>query len=428
MLEGETLALRFIFVHISSEMKILFIGLVWPEPQSSAAGWRILQLVEAFTQIGEVHFACAAAKSKYSFPLAERGIKEHAIVLNDASFDAFVEGLQPDIVVFDRFMVEEQYGWRVAEKCPKALRILDTEDLHFLRLAREQSFKRKTELDLHTYVAKRELASILRSDISLMISKYEILLLKEQFLIPEEKLFYIPFQEKRLEDDILAHLPVFEERQHLVFIGNFMHEPNFRTVEILKREIWPRLSKVLTKAELHIYGAYAGAKVMQLHNPKQRFHVKGRAEKARDTLAQYRVLVAPIPFGAGAKGKFVDAMAVGTPSVTTPIGAEDMSIDNLWSGFVAEDYETMVQRCVQLYSDKEIWLEKQRQGIKLFNQTVADDSFTKALVCLCRQRVEDLADYRKKYFLGEILLLQQLNATKYMSLWIEEKNKREHIE
>jgi hypothetical protein len=44
--------------------------------------------------------------------------------------------LNPDIVVFDRYMTEEQFGWRVIKNCPKALRILDTEDLHFLRKAR----------------------------------------------------------------------------------------------------------------------------------------------------------------------------------------------------------------------------------------------------------------------------------------------------
>jgi hypothetical protein len=51
----------------------------------------------------------------------------------------FVKQLQPSIVLFDRFMIEEQFGWRVAENCPNAVRILDTEDLHCLRLARQKS-------------------------------------------------------------------------------------------------------------------------------------------------------------------------------------------------------------------------------------------------------------------------------------------------
>jgi hypothetical protein len=48
-----------------------------------------------------------------------------------------VKELNPAVVLFDRFMMEEQFGWRVSENCPDALRLLDTEDLHCLRLASE---------------------------------------------------------------------------------------------------------------------------------------------------------------------------------------------------------------------------------------------------------------------------------------------------
>src|SRR5690606_27496680 len=107
-------------------LKILFIGLVWPEPTSSAAGWRILHLIKCFSKISEVFFASAAMKSIHSADLTSLGVQEKSIFLNDSSFDDFVKNLLPDIVVFDRFMVEEQYGWRIAEHCPGALRVLDT--------------------------------------------------------------------------------------------------------------------------------------------------------------------------------------------------------------------------------------------------------------------------------------------------------------
>ena len=58
--------------------------------------------------------------------------------MNSSTFDEFVGELNPSIVLFDRFVVEEQFGWRVAEQCPHALRILDTEDLHFQRRERKK--------------------------------------------------------------------------------------------------------------------------------------------------------------------------------------------------------------------------------------------------------------------------------------------------
>jgi hypothetical protein len=70
-----------------------------------------------------------------------------------------VKELNPAVVLFDRFMMEEQFGWRVSENCPDALRLLDTEDLHCLRLARQNSFKEKKmfeEGELKEEVAKRK--------------------------------------------------------------------------------------------------------------------------------------------------------------------------------------------------------------------------------------------------------------------------------
>ena len=85
-----------------AKRKVLFIGLVWPEPTSSAAGTRIIQLVNLFLAKGdEVHFASAAQKSTYSFPLKKLGVEEHSIQLNESSFDLWIKELNPNIIVFD---------------------------------------------------------------------------------------------------------------------------------------------------------------------------------------------------------------------------------------------------------------------------------------------------------------------------------------
>ena len=126
--------------------QVLIIGFVWPEPNSSAAGSRMMQLIQLFKEQGwKVTFACAAASSPYMADIASMGVEVREIVLNDSGFDIFVKELGPFIVLFDRFMVEEQFGWRVAEQCPDALRILDTEDLHCLRHGRRMALKEERE-------------------------------------------------------------------------------------------------------------------------------------------------------------------------------------------------------------------------------------------------------------------------------------------
>lgn len=404
--------------------KVLFIGLVWPEPTSSAAGRRILQLVRLFQRDYEVHFASAAAKSEFSQDLCALGVSEHQIMLNHSSFDVFVQELEPTIVVFDRFMVEEQYGWRVAQACPEALRVLDTEDLHFLRAARLQSYKSGESIDLHTETTFRELAAIYRSDLTLLISEAEQDLLTDTFHMNPVLLHYIPFLEKAVQAEHTADLPTFAERRDFVFIGNFIHEPNWRTVEILKKEIWPQLRKLVPNAELHIYGAYAPQKALQLHKPSEGFLIMGRAADARQTLARYRVLLAPIPAGAGTKGKFVDSMYTGTATVSSSIGAEGMVENGLWNGFITDDRDDFVRKSASLYADPHIWGTAQEKGFALFNARFGRQSHGRHLLLRCRALLQSMETHRRNNFVGQMLNYHSIQASKYMSLWIEVKNKK----
>ncbi|PCH77365.1 MAG: glycosyltransferase, partial [Flavobacteriaceae bacterium] len=229
--------------------QLLIIGLVWPEPTSTAAGIRMCQLMDFFTLQGyQITVASAAGTSDNSLDLEGINITQKKIILNDPSFDDFITTLKPSVVIFDRFLIEEQYGWRVAEHCPTALRILDTEDLHFLRNARHKALKKGITCNddlLFTDDAKREIASIYRCDLSLIISTVEMDLLKNTFNIDESLLFYLPFLSPKLPTDIFSSYPKFNERIDFMTIGNFRHAPNWQSILYLKQEIWPLIRKKL---------------------------------------------------------------------------------------------------------------------------------------------------------------------------------------
>ena len=407
--------------------KLLIIGQVWPEPTSSAAGTRMIQLIDCFLKADfEITFACAASKSDFSFDLKSKDVKEVEIKLNDESFNDFVRDLNPEIVLFDRFMIEEQYSWRVTNECPNTMKILDTEDLHFLRNARQNASKKGIEFNndlLFSDLAKREVAAILRCDVSLMISKQEIEILKNQFNIDESLLYYLPFLEKSITDDKVNNWTEFEAREHFMFIGNFIHEPNFNCVQILKTKIWPILKTKFPKAEIHIYGAYPTQKVIQLNNSKDRFFVKGRADDAQKTMSNYKVLLAPIQFGAGVKGKFVDAMQTGTPNVTTSVGAEAMQENLDWNGFVADDVDAFVDKAILLYTNENEWKKAQKNGVKLLNENYNSILFENDFLEKIEIIFKELRNHRNHNFIGQILQHHSNQSTKYMSLWIEQKNK-----
>ncbi len=420
---------------------VLVIGYVWPEPRSSAAGGHMMQILESFLAQGwDITFSSPATIGEHKADLPALGIAECAIELNNSSFDDFIRELAPDIVLFDRFMMEEQFGWRVEKCCPDALRVLETSDLQSLRDARQQRLKErlKTEPDNHDFsavfapslkqafesmadtdLAKREIAAIYRCDISLMISDVEIRLLTEHFNVPAALLHWCPLM---LQPPTEAFAP-FEARAHFLSIGNFRHAPNWDAVLWMKHSLWPLIRQQLPGAQLHIYGAYTPPKATALHNPAQGFHVMNWAEDALQVMTAARICLAPLRFGAGIKGKLVDAMLCGTPNVTTPIGAEAMADEQAWPGAVEQSAQALADAAVRLYQDPERWAQAQENGRQLLARRYDQHLHGPALVaCLedCRSR---LAAHRRDNFTGSMLRHHAHKSTQYMSQWIEAKNR-----
>ncbi|BFM48868.1 glycosyltransferase [Marinomonas sp. THO17] len=408
-------------------MQILVIGYVWPEPNSSAAGSRMMQLLHSFHQQNwPITFASPAQLSDHMADLSEYNINVTQIELNNDSFDRFIDDLQPNIVIFDRFMMEEQFAWRVEKCCPDALRVLNTEDLHSLRHGRHQAVKTERPFqlkDMYSDLGVREIAAIHRSDLTLMISEYETQLLKDEFQVPESHLMYLPFMLEEAPQS--TALPLFEERQHFVTIGNFRHAPNWDAVRQLKTHIWPKIRQALPTTELHIYGAYPPPKASQLHNPKQGFHIKGWAEDAKQVISQARICLAPIRFGAGIKGKLVEAMQVGTPSITTKIGAEAMAGPWPWNGVITDDVDEFVAAAVSLYQDQASWQLMQNNGFSILNARFQRNEWQNKLIQRLLRQVQLKDVLRDHHFWGKMLRHHSLKSTQYMSQWIALKNQQE---
>ncbi|MAJ69497.1 MAG: glycosyltransferase [Alteromonadaceae bacterium TMED7] len=436
-------------------LNIVVIGYVWPEPNSSAAGQNMLSLIRQHCDAGNnVTFLTAAADSIHKADLAKFDVTSEAIALNCSSFDERIREISPDVVIFDRYMTEEQFSWRVKDACPHALRVLNTEDLHSLRQARHDAVKSSgdaSNAQLNTELAQREIASILRSDLTLVISQYEKQLLEHHYNVPRAQLRLHPL----FVEDAPISTPDYSQRQHFVHIGNFRHAPNWDAVLQLKQHIWPAIRKKIPDAQLHIYGAYLPKKASQLHNVAQGFIVKGWAENAEKVISSARVLIAPIRFGAGIKGKLLDAMRTHTPSVTTWLGSEGISSEGIssedksskgdlldthtnnekeakpiatqWPGAICSPImdktavDNFVEHAVSLYQNEVKWQKASQQCeevLKAYRAQADDLTLPEQLQLL----FNGLKTHRESLFLQSLLWHQSLNATKYMSQWIEEKN------
>ena len=220
----------------------------------------------------------------------------------------------------------------------------------------------------------------------------------------------------------------FEARQHCILIGSFMHAPNVDAARWCKQAIWPLIRKALPAAELHCYGSYGDKFKGELHAPKLGFHFKGRAEDALATMANYRLNLAPLRYGAGLKGKVFDGFQTGTPTVTTPIGAEGVTGAMDWGCPISSRPATSLPTPRStLYARRRIDGRRvQAQGQQHRDGSAFDAArvaATAARSCCEAVRSRRATEDRQQHFTGRMLRHHHHRSTEFMSRWIEAKNR-----
>ncbi len=386
---------------------------IWPEQRSSAGGVRTRSLVKACLENDwRVTFFAYSKENSFSDELRSLGVKIIQIPLEETALQALLLAEQPNITIFDRFMTEEQFGWRIRELFPKCLRIIDTIDLHFLRQQREKGAFDET--------LPRELASLYRSDLNLLISTFEMEYIQTEFEFPKELLAYVPFFYEKAECGLS-----YSERSHFMFIGNYRHPPNFEAAQYLAKEIWPGIKSQVPFAELHLYGAYPRKEIVDLQNSSMRIFFRGATPDQYETLKKYRVNLAPILFGAGLKGKITDAWSVGTPCVSTPVGAEGLLPNpSLWGGLIADRGPDFVQAAIRLYEDEVLWQSSSGRGIAILHELFSRERESPRFIQLLEEKWQEKQRRTKENTIATLLWHHAHQSTKYFSRWILEKNKR----
>ena len=301
--------------------KLLIIAHLWPESNTTAAGEHLLALIQSFKNADyQVHLGCTADKTSLGDSFSEDDVKVHKIALNCNSFDELLLDLRPEVVLFDRFISEEQFGWRVYKNLPKCFTLLNTEDLHSLRLSRSKGKEEEWET---TDAFKREIASFYRVDKVLIISREEINKLTALLPSISSKLIYAPLIIHRRELANISHRKPWS----FVFFGSGKHPGNRATLQRII-EMWPNILKIQPESSLIIFGAYYPESLINKVNKLRQVSFRGWVEDLDTILLNYQFLLSPTPFGAGLKGKVLQSINNGLTCLCSSLASEGIDIES----------------------------------------------------------------------------------------------------
>lgn len=152
----------------------------------------------------------------------------------------------------------------------------------------------------------------------------------------------------------------FDEREGLLFIGNFNHRPNNDAVLYFIRDIFPLVRASLPDVKLYLVGSNMGDEILACGSDS--VVVLGHVPDVSPLFQQCRVFVAPLRYGAGMKGKVGQALAYGLPVITTSIGAEGIGLSDRREALIANDPEAFARAIVEGYSDRELWQRLSDRG------------------------------------------------------------------
>lgn len=264
---------------------------------------------------------------------------------------------------------------------PGARIIYDTVDLHYLRE------RRQAEVEKNPLMAERaertredELKLIRGSDATIVVSPVEQKMLTVdapdanvhvvQLVIPEE-----------------PQGPGFETRRDLLFIGSYQHPPNVEAVLYFVREIMPLLLSRVPDFKLRIIGAKPPAEIQALAGPH--VEILGFQRELAPYFDSCRLMVAPLRFGAGIKGKLGTSFSFGLPVVATSIAAEGMYLEDGRDLLIGDTPRDFADAVVRLYTDPVLWQQLSEAGRRVVRERFAPEVIRRGLA-----EVIDSADKR----------------------------------
>jgi glycosyltransferase involved in cell wall biosynthesis len=270
-----------------------------------------------------------------------------------------------------RISVANTFFEAIQKKFPSTPIIFDTIDLLSNRIRSEQATSIKSEMKLNEAIRLEEKFTA-KSSITLTVSDEE----KEQLQsrVPSAK----------IETLWMSFESISESRSQSglqntgLFVGNFRHTPNKVSLEWFIKDVLPRIHENNADFVLNVIGTgLSPTEIASLHSRGVNF--LGFVDNLEPMYLTSKVVVVPLQYGAGIKGKMCEALSHSSALVSTSYGAEGLGLRDGIEYLLANDSETFAHQVLRVLEDEKLRSDLSEAAMKYANANLSAESFTKKI-------------------------------------------------
>ena len=339
---------------------IVFINGSMPTPDKDSGSNRLKEIILCYKKQGFNCIICtknAYRTDKYINYFSDQGIIIYTESNQYKNYFEFLKAIpKVDYVWYYSTNTLKDNLKKITKILPQSKSIFDMVDIHFLRYKRALKLEPTRISFIKKYRRYFEIETKLaqKADYVITISDVEKKIMAQY--VDEKKLITISnihYPKVKKENTL-----TFEQRADLIFIGSG-HTPNIDALYYLYKDIMPLVWEKLPKVKVNIIGN-VDDEILDISHPKFIFH--GYIPDIESFFISNKIMIAPLRYGAGVKGKIGQAFEYYLPVVTSSIGAEGMKLVNRKNTLIDDTKEGFASAIIELYTDKNLWLELQNNS------------------------------------------------------------------
>lgn len=342
--------------------RLLVVDTLVPRPDKDSGSVRMVAMLECALQAGWDVVFSDVEPGRDDETARRRLAAKGVMVLHRPWWGGAAEYLAVHGPEIDAVMICRPNNFRrlhriVRRFAPRAALVYDTIDLHCLRLERECEVRPSDAL-MRRAGRYRELECLAasRSDLVYVVSSAEVPILRK--MVPEANVRVLSnIHEPR------TGVPGPQGRDGLLFLGGFQHAPNVDAVLHFVAEVFPKVRERFPEMVFRVVGSDPPPSLLGLRVPG--VEILGYVEDIEPILDRSRIMVAPLRFGAGVKGKINTAMANGLPVVSSKVGAEGMGLVDGENCLIADRPDDVAAAIARLNSDDAQWAAVANAGYEV---------------------------------------------------------------